>query len=249
MSLFSLSGKRALVTGASGGIGAEIARLLHKQGAAITITGRNKEALDALAVELKKERIFVVPADLSNADEIETLVTKSEELMGGGIDILVNNAGLTRDNLAIRMKDQEWEEVIKVDLESPFRLSRTVLKGMLKRRSGKIISISSIVGATGNPGQANYAAAKAGMIGMSKALALEVASRGITVNVVAPGFIDTSMTEGLPEAIKKRLIDQIPLKRLGTPKDVASSVVFLASEEASWITGVTFHVNGGMAMI
>ncbi|QCE32120.1 3-oxoacyl-[acyl-carrier-protein] reductase [Acetobacteraceae bacterium] len=249
MDFCSLSGKKALVTGASGGIGAEIARALHQQGAWVTVSGRKKDALEELAASLGNDRVFVAPADLSNSDEIEKLVAKSEELMGGGIDILVNNAGLTRDNLAIRMKDQEWDDVLKVDLESPFRLSRTVLKGMVKRRSGRIISISSIVGATGNPGQANYAAAKAGMIGMSKALALEVASRGITVNVVAPGFIDTSMTENLPEAVKKRLIDSIPLKRLGTPKDVASSVVFLASEEASWITGVTFHVNGGMAMI
>ncbi|HEY1933702.1 MAG TPA: 3-oxoacyl-[acyl-carrier-protein] reductase [Acetobacteraceae bacterium] len=245
--MFRLDGKTALVTGASGGIGAGIARALHAQGAAVVLSGTRRDALDALAAELG-ERAFVCPADLRDPAAAETLV-EAAETAAGPLAILVNNAGLTRDMLAMRMSDESWQTVLDVDLGAPFRLARTALRGMVRRRSGRIISISSIVGATGNAGQANYAAAKAGLVGMSKALAQEVASRGITVNVVAPGFIVTPMTDALNEAQRTKLTGAIPLGRLGQPGDVAAAVVYLASDEAAWVTGATLHVNGGMAMM
>lgn len=246
--MFSLSGKTALVTGATGGIGAAIARQLHAQGATVVLSGTREAVLRGLADSLA-ERAFVAAADLSDPVQAEALVEKAEEAAGAKLDILVNNAGLTRDQLAIRMKDSDWEQVLSVDLESPFRLTRAALRGMLRRRSGRIISIASIVGATGNAGQANYAAAKAGLIGMSKSLAQEVGSRGVTVNVVAPGFIETPMTDALPEAAREKLVSSIPLGRMGRADDVAAAVVYLASDEAAWVTGATLHVNGGMAMI
>jgi 3-oxoacyl-[acyl-carrier protein] reductase len=245
--MFSLEGKTALVTGASGGIGAAIARALHAQGAVVVLSGTRREALDALAGELGA-RTHVCPADLKDPAAPDTLVAAAEEA-AGPLGILVNNAGLTRDMLALRMRDEDWQTVLEVDLSAPFRLARAALRGMLRRRAGRIISISSIVGATGNAGQANYAAAKAGLVGMSKALAQEVASRGITVNVVAPGFIETPMTAALTEAQREKLSGAIPLGRLGQPMDVAAAVVYLASDEAGWVTGATLHVNGGMAMI
>lgn len=244
--MFDLNGKTALVTGASGGIGAEIARTLHAQGAIVGLSGTRREALDALAAELS-ERVHVYPADLSVADEATRLIGDAETALGK-IDILVNNAGLTKDGLVLRMTDADWERVINVDLAAPFRLSRAALKFMLRRKAGRIINIGSIVGTTGNPGQANYCSAKAGLIGLTKSLAQEVASRGITVNLVAPGFIETPMTDVLSEAQRADLSSKIPLGRLGTPKDIAAAVAYLASEEASWVTGATLHVNGGMAM-
>jgi 3-oxoacyl-[acyl-carrier protein] reductase len=245
--MFRLDGKTALVTGASGGIGSAIARALHAQGAVVALSGTRREALEALAGELG-ERAHVCPADLRDPAAPEALVAAAEAA-GGPLAILVNNAGFTRDGLALRMKDAEWQAVLDVDLSAPFRLARTALKGMVRRRAGRIISIGSIVGATGNPGQANYAAAKAGLIGLSKALAREVASRGITVNVVCPGFVVTPMTDALSEAQRARLTEAIPLGRLGQPADIAAAVVFLASDEAGWVTGATLHVNGGMAML
>ena len=245
--MFRLDGKAALVTGASGGIGGAIARALHGQGAAVVLSGTRGEALAALAAELG-ERAHVAVADLSRPAEAEGLVAAAEAA-AGPLHILINNAGLTRDGLAIRMSDADWARVIEVDLAAPFRLARAALKGMLRRRAGRIISIGSIVGATGNPGQANYAAAKAGLSGMSKALAQEVASRGVTVNMIAPGFVATAMTEALPEAQRARLAERIPLGRLGTGGDIAAAAVYLASDEAGWITGATLHVNGGMAML
>lgn len=247
MKLFSLEGKTALITGASGGIGAEVARVLHEQGAFVILSGTRAERLDPLKKELGANAC-VVTANLSDSAEADGLIAKAEEAAGRPIDILVNNAGLTRDMLALRMKDEDWEQVIKVDLESPFRICRAALKGMLKRRAGRIINMSSIVGETGNAGQANYASAKAGLIGMSKSLAQETASRGVTVNVVAPGFIDTAMTEGLPDTVKEKLLTAIPLGKMGTPKDIAAAVAYLASDEAGWVTGSTLHVNGGMGM-
>ncbi len=245
--MFKLDGKTALVTGASGGIGAEIARTLHKAGAVVVLSGTRRDALDALAAELG-ERVHVYPADLSDPAAADALVADAEAA-AGPLSILVNNAGLTRDMLALRMKDEDWQKVIDVDLTAPFRLARAALKGMLRRRAGRIIGIGSIVGATGNPGQANYAAAKAGMVGMTKALAQEVGSRGITVNMVAPGFIETPMTDALTDVQKAKLSEAIPLGRLGKPADIAASVLYLASDEAGWVTGATLHVNGGMAMI
>ncbi len=245
--MFRLDGKTALVTGASGGIGAGIARALHAQGAVVVLSGTRREALDTLACELA-ERVHVCPADLRAPEAADTLIAASEAA-AGPLHILVNNAGLTRDMLALRMKDEDWQTVLDVDLTAPFRLARAALKGMLRRRAGRIIGIGSIVGATGNPGQANYAAAKAGLVGMTKALAQEVASRGITVNMVAPGFIETPMTDVLNETQKVKLTESIPLGRLGQPADIAAPVVFLASDEAGWITGATLHVNGGMAML
>ncbi len=244
--MFDLTDKTALVTGASGGIGAEIARALHAQGAVVGLSGTRREALEALAAELG-ERVHVLPADLSQAEEAARLIADAEATMGK-VDILVNNAGLTKDGLAMRMSDADWERVINVDLAAPFRLIRAALKTMLRRRAGRIINIGSIVGTTGNPGQANYCAAKAGLIGLSKSLAQEVASRGITVNVVAPGFVETPMTDVLPEAQRAELAGKIPLGRLGAPRDIAAAVAYLASEEAGWVTGATLHVNGGMAM-
>ena len=245
--MFDLSGKTALVTGASGGIGGAIARALHAQGAAVGLSGTRVEALEALASALGK-RAHVLPCDLSDGAATGALPGQAEAALGG-LDILVNNAGLSRDNLTMRMKDEQWSQVLDVNLTAGFRLARASLRGMMKRRWGRIIGITSIVGVTGNPGQANYAASKAGMIGMSKALAQEVASRGITVNCVAPGFIETAMTDVLSEQQHKNLLAAIPARRLGTSEDVAGCVVFLASEEAGYVTGQTLHVNGGMAMI
>lgn len=244
--MFRLDGKPALVTGASGGIGAAIARALHAQGAIVSLSGTRRDALEALAAELG-ERAFVCPADLRDASEPDSLIEKAEEL-AGPLHILVNNAGMTRDMLTLRMSDQDWQAVIDVDLSAPFRLTRAALRGMLRRRAGRVVNIGSIVGSTGNAGQANYAAAKAGLVGMTKALAQEVASRGVTINAVAPGFVVTAMTNVLGEAQKTKLSDSIPLKRLGQPEDIAGAVVYLASDEASWVTGATLHVNGGMAM-
>ena len=245
--MFELAGKGALVTGASGGIGGAIARALHAQGAGVALSGTRTEALDALAAELGRGS-HVIPCDLGDAEATVELVREAESALGG-VDILVNNAGLTRDSLALRMKDEDWQRVLDVNLTASFRLTRTCLKGMMKRRAGRVVNITSVVGVTGNPGQANYAASKAGMIGMAKALAQEIASRGITVNNVAPGFIDTAMTSDLTDNQKERLLSTIPEGRLGTPEDVAACVVFLASDEAAYITGQTVHVNGGMAMI
>jgi 3-oxoacyl-[acyl-carrier protein] reductase len=245
--MFRLDGKTALVTGASGGIGAAIARALHAQGAVVILSGTRREALDALAVELG-ERVHVCPAELREPAAADALVAAAESA-AGPLAILVNNAGFTRDMLALRMKDEDWQAVLDVDLSAPFRLARAALRGMLRRRAGRIVSISSIVGATGNAGQANYAAAKAGLAGMTKSLAQEVASRGITVNIVAPGFVRTPMTDVLADAQKAKLAEAIPLGRLGQPADIAAAVVYLASDEAGWVTGATLHVNGGMAMI
>nr|WP_321986285.1 3-oxoacyl-[acyl-carrier-protein] reductase [uncultured Lichenicoccus sp.] len=246
--MFRLDGRTALVTGASGGIGAAIARALHGQGATVVLSGTRREALDTLAEALEHQRVHVCPADLSDPAAPDALVAGAERAAGKGLDILVNNAGLTRDGLGLRMKDDDWSRVLEVDLAAPFRLCRAALKGMVRRRSGRIVSISSIVGVTGNAGQANYAAAKAGMIGMSKSLAQEVGSRGITVNVVAPGFVETAMTDALPEAQRAKLAAAIPLGRLGQPSDIAAAVAYLATDEAGWVTGATLHVNGGMAM-
>ena len=245
--MFDLSGKNALVTGASGGIGREIAKQLHAAGANVSLAGTREAVLQELADELG-DGAHVLVADLSSAEGAASLAANAEEAMSG-LDILVNNAGITRDNLALRMKDEDWEAVLSVNLTSSFRLIRAALRGMMKRRHGRIIGITSVVGVTGNPGQANYAATKAGMIGMSKSLAQEVASRGITVNCVAPGFIETPMTDGLPEEQKQALSAAIPAGRLGSGDDIAAACLFLASDEAAYITGQTVHVNGGMAMI
>jgi 3-oxoacyl-[acyl-carrier protein] reductase len=245
--MFDLTGKTALVTGASGGIGGAIARALHAQGATVALSGTRREALEAVAAELK-ERVHVVVADLSDAASTEGLVKEAEAALGK-LDILVNNAGLTRDNLAMRMKDEEWQKVLDVNLTAGFRLARAAMRGMMKRRFGRIIGITSVVGVTGNPGQANYAAAKAGMIGMSKALAQELASRSITVNCVAPGFIETAMTGVLNDEQHSQLLPRIPMGRMGQSAEIAAAVVYLASDEAAYVTGQTLHVNGGMAMI
>ena len=245
--MFDLSGKTALVTGASGGIGNQIARTLHAAGANVGLAGTRENVLQALADELG-DGAHVLVADLSTAEGATELAAKAETAMGG-LDILVNNAGITRDGLAMRMKDEDWDAVLEVNLTSGFRLIRAALRGMMKRRHGRIIGITSVVGVTGNPGQANYAATKAGMIGMSKSLAQEVASRGITVNCVAPGFIATPMTDELPEAQKQALTQAIPAGRLGEGGDIAAACLYLASDEAAYVTGQTLHVNGGMAMI
>ncbi len=245
--MFDLSGKSALVTGASGGIGGAIARALHAQGANVGLSGTRTGPLEQLKAELGG-RAHVLPCDLGDPAAIEGLLKSADGALGG-IDILVNNAGLTRDTLALRMKDEEWQKVIDVNLTAGFRLARGALRGMMKKRWGRIIGITSVVGVTGNPGQANYAAAKAGMIGMSKALAQEVASRGITVNCVAPGFIETQMTGALNEEQKARIMTAVPAGRLGQPAEIAAAVVYLASPEAAYVTGQTVHVNGGMAMI
>jgi len=245
--MFDLQGKKALVTGASGGIGGAIAAALKLQGAEVALSGTRVDALKALAAELGSAA-HVVPADLSSAEGADQLAKDAADAMGG-IDILVNNAGLTRDGLAMRMKDEDWQTVLDVNLTSAFRLSRAVLRGMMKARWGRIIGITSIVGVTGNAGQANYAASKAGMIGMSKALAQEVASRGVTVNCVAPGFIATPMTDALSDDQKEKLNAGIPAGRMGAVDDIAGACVYLASDEAAYVTGQTLHVNGGMAMI
>lgn len=245
--MFDLSGKCALVTGASGGIGDAIARALHGQGATVTLAGTRRDALEALRADLK-ERAHVAAADLSDSAATEQLVKDAEAAMGR-VDVLINNAGLTRDTLAMRMKDEDWDRVLQVNLTAAFRLSRAVLRGMMKARFGRIIAVTSIVGVTGNAGQTNYAASKAGMIGMSKSLAQEVASRGITVNCIAPGFIATAMTDKLTDDQKTKLLGAIPAGRMGTPGDIAATAVYLASNEAAYVTGQTLHVNGGMAMI
>ena len=245
--MFDLNGKRALVTGASGGIGAAIARALHGAGASVALSGTKLAALDALQAELG-DRSYVVPADLSKPEEVEQLLSRAEALVGE-IDILVNNAAITRDGLFLRMSDADWQAVLDVNLTSVFRLCRAAIRGMMRRRRGRIVNISSVVGVTGNPGQANYAAAKAGLIGMSKSLALEIASRGITVNCVAPGFIDTAMTAVLDEAQRGAILERVPARRLGAAEEVAAGVLYLASDEAAYVTGQTLHINGGMAMI
>jgi len=244
--MFDLTGKRALVTGASGGIGSAIARALHGCGAQVLLSGTRADALATLSTELGGAPMAV--CNLAQASDVESLVPAALTQLGG-LDILVNNAGITRDNLAMRMKDEEWSQVIQVNLEASFRLARAAIRPMMKARQGRIVTITSIVGVTGNPGQANYAAAKAGLIGMSKSLAAEVASRGITVNCVAPGFITSPMTDALGDDQKQRLLTQIPAGRLGAGNDVAAAVVYLASDEAAYVTGQTLHVNGGMAMI
>ena len=246
--MFSLEGKTALITGASGGIGSSIAKALKAQGAKLVISGTRVERLEALKAELGGDGVHVIACNLRDKADVENLATKAEEALGH-IDILVNNAGLTRDTLLMRMKDEDWDDVLHVNLTSTFILTRAVLKGMMKRRAGRVIGITSVVGVTGNPGQTNYAASKAAMIGFSKSLAGEVATRNITINCVAPGFIETAMTEELPEKVKESILSNIPARRMGTSDEIASSVVYLASDEAQYITGQTIHVNGGMAMI
>src|SRR6195256_5816637 len=246
--MFDLSNKTALVTGASGGIGGAIAMALHAQGARVVLSGTRADALDRLQAELG-ERASTAPCNLSVPAEVEELLKKAEAAAGTSIDILVNNAGITRDNLFMRMKDEEWDQVIAVNLTAAFKLSRAALRNMMKKRWGRIVTITSVVGITGNPGQANYAAAKAGLIGMTKALAAEVASRNITVNCVAPGFVATAMTDALTPEQKTSILTRVPAGRLGDSKDVAAAVVYLASEEAQYVTGQTLHVNGGMAMV
>lgn len=246
--MFDLTGKTALVTGATGGIGGAIAHALHAQGAHVVLSGTREAVLADLAKELG-DRTSIAPANLADAESVDGLIAKAEEAAGNPLDILVANAGITKDGLLMRMKDEDWESVLKVNLESYFRLSRAAMRGMMKRRAGRIIGITSVVGVMGNPGQANYAASKAGMIGFSKALAQEVATRGITVNCVAPGFIESPMTEALNEAQKAQILSTIPAARLGLGSDVAAACVYLASDEAAYMTGQTLHVNGGMAMI
>jgi 3-oxoacyl-[acyl-carrier protein] reductase len=245
--MFDLTGKTALVTGASGGIGAAIATALHGQGASVTLSGTRREALDALAATLGS-RVHVVTADLSDRSSVEALVPAAEAAMGS-LDILVNNAGLTRDGLFLRMKDDDWDKVIAVNLTAGFILSRSALRGMMKRRHGRIIGITSVVGVTGNPGQGNYAASKAGMIGMAKSLAAEVASRNITVNCIAPGFIETAMTSELNDKQKEAILGNVPMGRLGAAAEIAAAAVYLASTESAYVTGQTLHVNGGMVMV
>ncbi|WP_262691741.1 3-oxoacyl-[acyl-carrier-protein] reductase [Kordiimonas aestuarii] len=245
--MFDLSGKKALVTGATGGIGASIAKALHAAGAEVAISGTRAEKLQELAAELGG-RVHVIAANLSDRTSVDQLVKDAGEVLGS-VDILVNNAGITKDNLAMRMKEDEWDSVMQVNLESAFRLIKGLMRGMMKARWGRVVNITSVVGVTGNPGQANYCASKAGMIGMSKALAAELASRGITVNCVAPGFIATPMTEVLTDEQKAAITNGIPSGELGSPEDIASAVLYLASNEAKYVTGQTLHVNGGLAMI
>jgi 3-oxoacyl-[acyl-carrier protein] reductase len=246
--MFDLTGMTALVTGASGGIGSAIAEALAGQGARLAVSGSNEGKLEAFRAGLGGDHVALA-CDLSDAAAVDALVPRAVEALGGRLDILVNNAGVTRDNLAMRMKDEEWSDVIRINLEAAFRLARAALKPMMRARHGRIISITSVVGATGNPGQANYAASKAGLVGMSKALAQEVASRNITVNCIAPGFIQSAMTDALPDAQKEALTGRIPAGRLGAGNDVAAAAVYLASREAGYVTGQTLHVNGGMAML
>ena len=245
--MFDLTGKSALVTGASGGIGAAIARTLHGAGAAVGLSGTREDPLRSLADELGA-RAHVLPCNLSEADAVNALPKQAAEAMGA-VDILVNNAGVTRDNLFMRMSEDEWAQVIEVNLTAAFRLSKGVLRGMMKARWGRIVNVSSVVGATGNPGQGNYAASKAGLVGMSKSLAYEVASRGITVNAVAPGFIATAMTDKLTDDQKAKIDEQIPAGRMGTPDEIAAAALYLASPEAAYVTGTVLHVNGGLAMV
>jgi len=245
--MFDLTGKRALITGASGGIGAAIARALHGAGATVALSGTREAPLSALAAELG-ERAYIVPCNLSDPEAVAGLIKSATDAMGG-VDILVNNAGITRDNLAMRMSDAEWQDVIDVNLSASSKLMRAAMRGMMKARWGRVVNITSVVGATGNPGQMNYAAAKAGLVGASKALAQEVASRGITVNCVAPGFIATPMTDALTDDQKSAINTRIPAGRMGTPEEIASAVLYLASPEAGYSTGAVLHVNGGMAMV
>ena len=245
--MFDLSGKRALVTGASGGIGSAIAKALAAQGATVALSGTRVGALEDVANAIPGDT-HVLPCNLSDLDAVERLVPQAEEAMGG-VDILVNNAGMTRDNIFMRMKDEEWDDVLKINLTAPFHLTRSAIKGMMKRRFGRIISISSVVGVVGNPGQGNYAASKAGLAGMSKSLAYEVASRGITVNTIAPGFIASAMTDELNEKQQDTILQKVPAGRLGTADEVAACAVFLSSEGAGYVTGHTLNVNGGMVMI
>ncbi len=245
--MFDLTGKTALVTGASGGIGSAVAKALAAQGATVALSGTREDALKAVAADIPGA--VIVPCNLGDAEAVETLIPAAIEALGGKLDILVNNAGVTRDNLVMRMKDDEWSDVIRINLEAAFRLIRAASKPMMKARHGRIITITSVVGTTGNPGQANYAASKGGLTAMSKALAQELASRNITVNCVAPGFITSPMTDGLPDAQKDALTARIPAGKLGEGADIAAAVVYLASDEADYVTGQTLHVNGGMAMI
>jgi len=245
--MFDLTGRKALVTGATGGLGGAIARALHAQGAHVALSGTRRAALDELAIELGGERVCLVEANLAERDSVEALVPAAEAALGG-LDILVNNAGITRDNLFMRMKDEEWDAVIAVNLTAAFRLSRAATRGMMKRRHGRIVNIGSVVGATGNPGQGNYAAAKAGLVGMTKALAAEVATRGITVNCIAPGFIASAMTDALNEKQRETILGRVPMGRLGTGSEIGTAAVYLASDESAYLTGQTLHVNGGMAM-
>ena len=245
--MFDLTGRKALVTGATGGIGGAVARALHAQGAVVCLSGTRAEALESLASEFG-DRVHTVACNLSKAEDVERLVPAAEERMGG-LDILVSNAGVTRDGLLLRMKDADWDEVLAVNLTAAFRLSRAAVKGMMRRRHGRIVSIGSVVGATGNPGQVNYVASKAGLVGMTKALAAEVATRGITANVIAPGFIASPMTDALNEAQRAAILGKVPIGRLGEGRDIAAAVVYLASDEAAYVTGQTLHVNGGMAML
>jgi 3-oxoacyl-[acyl-carrier protein] reductase len=245
--MFDLAGKTALVTGATGGLGGTIAKALQRQGATVAVSGTRREVLDGLAAEIG-ERVHVLPCNLADKNEVEALVPKAEETMGQ-LDILVANAGITRDNLFVQLKDEDWDQVIDVNLTATFRLARAAVRGMMRRRFGRVIGITSVVGVTGNPGQGNYAASKAGMIGMIKSVAAEYARRGVTANCVAPGFISTPMTDKLNEKQREAILGRVPAGRLGTAEDVAAAVVFLASNEANYMTGQTLHVNGGMAMI
>lgn len=247
--MFSLQGKTALVTGASGGIGGAIAKALAEQGARVALSGTRVEALEKVRAELKGADHAITPCNLSDSAAVDALIGQAEAALGGRLDILVANAGITKDGLMLRMKDEDFQSVLKINLESYFRLSRAALRNMMKNRWGRIIGITSVVGVTGNPGQANYAASKAGMIGFTKALAAEVASRNVTANCIAPGFISSPMTDVLNEAQKTALMTKIPAGRLGEGADVAAAAVYLASDEASYVTGQTLHVNGGMAMI
>ncbi len=246
--MFSLAGKTALITGATGGIGASVAKALHGAGATIAISGTRAAVLEELKASLGGDRVHVLPCNLSSAEDVEKLVPAAEAAMGG-LDILVNNAGITKDGLAMRMKDEDWQAVLDVNLTSAFRLARAAMRGMMKKRWGRIISVTSIVGVTGNPGQANYVASKAAIIGMSKSMAQELAARNVTVNCVAPGFIATPMTDALNDKQKEAILGRIPAGRMGGPDDIAAAVLYLASEEAAYVTGQTLHVNGGMAMI
>lgn len=245
--MFDLTGKTALVTGASGGIGADIARALHKAGATVGLSGTRTGPLEALAADLGS-RAHVLPCNLSNPEDVEGLVKRATEAMGS-VDVLVNNAGITKDGLVMRMSDEDWQSVIDVNLTATFRLCRAAIRGMMKARWGRIVNISSVVGQTGNAGQVNYAASKAGMVGLSKSLAAEVASRGITVNCVAPGFIETAMTDKLNDQQREGILKAVPAGRMGTPAEIAAAVLYLASSEAGYVTGATLHVNGGMAMV
>ena len=246
--MFNLTGKTALVTGATGGIGAAIAKALHKAGATVAISGTRANVLEELKAELGGERVVVLPCNLSDAAAVEKLVPEAEAAMGS-LDILVNNAGITKDGLAMRMKDEDWSAVIDVNLTASFRLARAAMRNMMKKRQGRIINITSVVGVTGNPGQANYVASKAGVIGLTKSLAQELAARNVTVNAVAPGFIATPMTDVLNDKQKEMILGRVPAGKLGTPEDIAAAVLYLASDEAGYVTGQTLHVNGGMAMI